>query len=176
MNNSKINIGDRISVIDDITKGVVVSTNNDLFQVKDNDGFLHFYKANEILKVKDDLFHNIKIKPKEKTTQTHSKQKILVKKETFLEVDLHIHQITHSNKHLSNTDMLQKQVLHAKSKLKFAVKNNIKKIIFIHGKGKGVLKAALLDLLKNYPVKINDASYKKYGQGAMEVSIYKSKL
>lgn len=174
MNVKKIHIGDKIAVIDELTKGTVVSVNNNIFQIKDSDGFLYFYNSDEIIKIEDNLFDNIKVSVKDNTQVNKNSKFVKAKKELIIEVDLHIHQITKSNKYLSNTDMLQKQIAMAKTKLNYAIKNKVQKIIFIHGKGQGVLKAALLKLLETYNVEINDASYKKYGQGAMEVYIYKS--
>ncbi len=168
--------GDQIAVLDEDVKGIVVSINNELIQIKDEHGFLHFYQEYEIVKRPNSLLENIKVKNKDKIGHQSKKTIKKPKKETELEVDLHIHQITQSNRFMSNADMLQKQISTAKTKLNYAIKNNIKKIIFIHGKGQGVLKAELLFLLKNYPVEINDASYKKYGQGAMEVRIFRTKV
>ncbi len=168
-------IGDKISVIDEELKGIIVSINNRIIQIKDEDGFLRLYQTHEIVKIPDTLLKHVRVKNKDKILKQSKKPVKKLKKESVLEVDLHIHQITSSNRFMSNADMLKKQLSTAKTKLDFAIKNNIQKIIFIHGKGQGVLKAELLLLLKNDTVEINDASYKKYGQGAMEVRIFKSK-
>jgi dsDNA-specific endonuclease/ATPase MutS2 len=47
-------------------------------------------------------------------------------------------------------------------------------MVFIHGKGEGVLKLELEYLLKRYNVKFYDANYQKYGLGATEVYIYQN--
>ena len=47
-------------------------------------------------------------------------------------------------------------------------------MVFIHGKGEGVLKLELEFLFKNYNVKWYEASFKKYGLGATEVYIYQN--
>ena len=176
MKNNKFNIGDKVSVIDETITGIITSVNGKIVQLKDENDFLYFYNINEIVLLGDNLYNNIHVSNKDKQKHVVKKNNVKNKKESILEVDLHIHQITHSNKYLSNTDMLLKQISHAKAKLDFAIKNNIQKIIFIHGKGQGVLKAELINVLKNYPVEIHDASFKKYGQGAMEVFIFKSKI
>jgi dsDNA-specific endonuclease/ATPase MutS2 len=48
------------------------------------------------------------------------------------------------------------------------------KIVFIHGKGDGVLRKAVLDLLrKSYPkAELQDASFAEYGFGATLVTIH----
>ncbi|MDE6770914.1 MAG: Smr/MutS family protein, partial [Muribaculaceae bacterium] len=47
-------------------------------------------------------------------------------------------------------------------------------IVFIHGKGEGVLRKAVLDLLKKeYPkAELQDASFREYGFGATLVTIH----
>ncbi|MDY5417104.1 MAG: Smr/MutS family protein, partial [Sodaliphilus sp.] len=47
------------------------------------------------------------------------------------------------------------------------------KIVFIHGKGEGVLRRALLDELKRkWPrCAVQDASFQEYGFGATQVTI-----
>ena len=49
------------------------------------------------------------------------------------------------------------------------------KIVFIHGKGEGVLRRAILDeLRRKYPrCTVQDASFQEYGFGATQVTIHK---
>ena len=176
MKSEKFKIGNKIAVLDDTIQGVIISIVGNNIELEDENGFVYTYKENEIVLVDDELFTNLKVKIKDKSISEKRKNIIKAKNESVLEVDLHIHQITKSNKYLSNTDMLLKQITHAKIKLNFAINNNITKIVFIHGVGQGVLKTELHLLLKSYPVQINDASYRKYGKGAMEVYIFKSKI
>ena len=163
------NIGDNISVIDDTIKGVIIAIKDKIIQLEDEDGFVYSYNFNEVVVIDNDLYSNIKSIPKNRKITSVKRKIVKAKKQTVLEVDLHIHQITHSNKYLSNSAMVTRQIAHAKAKLDYAIKHHIQKVVFIHGKGKGVLRTELLHLLKNYKVEINDASYKKYGKGAMEV-------
>ena len=48
------------------------------------------------------------------------------------------------------------------------------KIVFIHGKGEGVLRKAVIELLKkDYPkAELQDASFREYGFGATLVTIH----
>lgn len=48
------------------------------------------------------------------------------------------------------------------------------KIVFIHGKGEGVLRRALLDeLRRKWPAcAVQDASFQEYGFGATQVTIH----
>jgi len=172
-----IKIGAKVSVIDETIKGIIVTIKNNEIIIKDENEFLYKYEQSELVVIDDvDILNNIEvIKVKEKGIQNRKREtKAKRKTESLLEVDLHIHQITKSNKGMRNHTMLTKQLSVAKQQLNYAIDNKIKKVVFIHGVGKGVLKEELYHLLKKYPVEINDASYKKYGQGAMEVIILKN--
>ena len=174
MDSKIFNIGDRVAVLDDDMQGIVVNNDNAI-QIEDENGFLYSFNAEDIIKVGGDLLEKITVKPKAKISRKASKVS-KIKKQQQLEIDLHIHQITHSNAYMSNSDMLQKQMAVVKMKLEYAMKNYIQKVVFIHGVGQGVLKKELIKFLQKYPIEINDASYRKYGRGATEVYIYKSKI
>jgi dsDNA-specific endonuclease/ATPase MutS2 len=93
------------------------------------------------------------------------------------EVDLHIEEITDDHTHLSNGEIVDMQMKHARSILEKARKNKINKVVFIHGKGKGTLRQELLNFLSGYTnLEWYDASFKRYGGGATEVRIFTSKV
>ena len=92
---------------------------------------------------------------------------------TILEVDLHINELLDNTHGLSNTDMLNYQLEKFHEVLaKYANKKG-QKIVFIHGKGEGVLRKAIEKELKtrykNYYYQ--DASFREYGFGATMVTI-----
>lgn len=181
-----IKIGDRVVVLDEAISGKVSKIVSDTVFVLTDDGFeLEFLPyellvQNETTPIKSHLFSDkslseiisekehitkhksIKAKPKERTQPT-------------MEVDLHIHQLTDKDKHMSNYEMLDLQLQTAKRQLEFAITKRIQKIVFIHGVGEGVLKAELETLFGRYEnVKYYDADYQKYGLGATEVYIYQN--
>lgn len=88
-------------------------------------------------------------------------------------VDLHINQLLDSTTGMSHTEMLNYQLDTVRKTLAEHEKEKGKKIIFIHGKGEGVLRKAVIDLLryryKSYPYQ--DASFQEYGYGATQVTI-----
>lgn len=94
-------------------------------------------------------------------------------KDPVLEIDLHIEQLLDSTAGMSNADILEYQM----NKFNEVMQDNIKrkgfKIVFIHGKGDGVLKSAITKELKNKykKVYIQDASFQEYGFGATMVTI-----
>lgn len=91
-----------------------------------------------------------------------------------IEVDLHIHALTDSIAGLQNSDMLTMQLDTVEATMKANSRRIGQKIIFIHGKGNGVLRRAVLDLLKRkYPsAELQDASFAEYGFGATLVTIH----
>ncbi len=92
----------------------------------------------------------------------------------ILEVDLHIHELLDNTHGLSNADMLQYQLKKFVEVMEQYKNQQGKRIVFIHGKGEGVLRKAILDELKRkYPrCKWQDASFQEYGFGATQVTIH----
>ncbi len=170
MQKSKFSIGDKVSVLDDVITGTVVAIHNKRITIIDTNEFRYSYNESELVLKKSFDFKLQKEAVLKNKKSINSKSKDKAKKMLLLEVDLHIHQITDYNtKNWSNFEILSYQLNHAKQKLAYAMKNKIPKIIFIHGKGKGVLRAELQELFLEYPVAVQDASYVKYGFGAVEV-------
>ncbi len=89
------------------------------------------------------------------------------------EVDLHINQLLDSTTGMSNADILEYQLTKFREVLEKMKDRKGQKIVFIHGKGDGVLRNAILTELKtkykNYPCQ--DASFREYGFGATMVTI-----
>ncbi len=92
---------------------------------------------------------------------------------SVLEVDLHITELVDSTAGLSPADMLNLQVDEFRKVMDENLKNHGRKIVFIHGKGEGVLRSALMKEL-NHRYKghdVQDASFREYGFGATQVTI-----
>jgi len=179
------NIGDYVYVLDEALSGVIIKISNSIFTIKDQDGFELSFSASEIVKKEDDslskgVFSSKSIRKVllEKELNKKKTLKRVKPKDRFqpsMEVDLHIHQLVKSEKHLTSHDKKLIQLDTAKHKLEFAMQKKIQKIVFIHGVGDGTLKLELEYLFKRYNnLKFYDADYKKYGQGATEVYIYQN--
>lgn len=116
----------------------------------------------------------IEMAMKEKTTQRPRKEAIVKKpKKEILEIDLHIHELLDNTNGLSPADILEYQIGKFKEVMDENIRSKGKKIVFIHGKGDGILRNALLKELKtNYKsVYFQDASFREYGYGATMVTI-----
>ena len=94
-------------------------------------------------------------------------------KNAIIEVDLHIHQLLDSTAGMSNADMLEYQLKKFNEVMTENLHHKNQKIVFIHGKGDGVLKNALLKELKTKykQCSVQDASFQEYGFGATMVII-----
>lgn len=175
--NDKFNLGDHVGVISDTLTGVIVKIESQLITIVCEDGFEYSYKPNELIINKDWdklISHS---SPQDLTIKSSKpKAQFKVKKGNYIkEVDLHIHELIENEMGMSNFEKLSLQLKVAQKELEKAISKKHPKIIFIHGRGAGVLKSELKSLFKKYQVDFHDASYTEYGQGATEVIIYQNK-
>lgn len=91
----------------------------------------------------------------------------------IIEVDLHIGALLDTTVGMSNGDMLEVQMDTFRRVLAENKHNKGQRIVFIHGKGEGVLRRAILDELRaKYKTYTHqDASFREYGFGATMVTI-----
>ena len=68
------------------------------------------------------------------------------------EIDLHIERLVENHRNLSNYEIVQIQIRHCEFTIEKAIKNNVSRLVVIHGKGEGVLKEEVRQLLKKYQV------------------------
>lgn len=91
----------------------------------------------------------------------------------ILEVDLHIQELLDNTAGLSNGDMLNYQLDKFREVMDQYASQKGQKIVFIHGKGDGVLRKAIEKELKTRYKQhyYQDASFREYGFGATMVTI-----
>lgn len=91
----------------------------------------------------------------------------------IIEVDLHINALLDSTTGMSNGEMLEYQLDTFRKVLAENRNNKGQRIVFIHGKGEGTLRRAILDELrtKYKEYSSQDASFREYGFGATMVTI-----
>lgn len=111
-----------------------------------------------------------------KETDVPAKPQTIIKrggKNEIVEVDLHIGELLDDTHGMSNSEILNYQLDKFREVMEQYKNKREQRIVFIHGKGDGVLRKALLDELKRkYPVcKTQDASFQEYGFGATMVTI-----
>lgn len=91
----------------------------------------------------------------------------------FLIIDLHANKLLEQTEGLTSLDILNYQLKEFRDTLYYYRKKKNTKIVFIHGKGEGILRNAIINELrfkyKNY--QYQDASFQEYGYGATQVTI-----
>lgn len=112
-----------------------------------------------------------KAAPKTEDKQQKRPQKQMVG--NILEVDLHIDQLLETTHGMDNKDMLDYQMDTFRKTLEEYKLRRGMKIVFIHGKGDGILRQRILWELQTKYKRFNhqDASFKQYGYGATMVTI-----
>ncbi|MDR3705391.1 MAG: DUF2027 domain-containing protein [Paludibacteraceae bacterium] len=96
-----------------------------------------------------------------------------IEKNDVLEVDLHIDELLDTTAGMTNADMLQYQLDKFNQVLEENKNRKGHKIVFIHGKGEGVLRNEIMKQLKSKysGYYVQDASFREYGFGATMVTI-----
>ena len=86
------------------------------------------------------------------------------------EVDLHIDMLTERPADLTPHEAFEMQMHYFRLCMDHAIQNKMKRVVFIHGVGQGVLKDEILKELKEYDnIHFFAAPMSKYGVGATEV-------
>jgi hypothetical protein len=112
----------------------------------------------------------------QKSTADKPKSQPIVKrggKQDIIEVDLHIGELLDDTTGMSNSEMLNYQIDKFREVMEQYKNKREQRIVFIHGKGDGVLRKAIIDELKRKysSCRYQDASFQEYGFGATLVTI-----
>jgi cell division ATPase FtsA len=181
----KFEVNDKVEVLDDALKGIVINVQGDEVTIETSEGFSLDFNESELVKIEaqqsrmismnDEAFSEI-LKEKEQNKRPKSiKIKPKDRNIPAMEIDLHIEKLVKSYQGMGNYDILNLQLETAKRQLEFAMRKRIQKIVFIHGVGEGILKAELDFLLGRYDnLKFYEADYQKYGVGATEVYFFQN--
>lgn len=125
-------------------------------------------KQTDVLSLKEEMFKkDITVQPsKDSGKKSQSRPPVI-------EVDLHADALLETKAGLSNADILHVQLEHFYRALDENKNFKGQKIVFIHGKGEGVLRNEILRQLKNRYKNYSsqDASFREYGFGATMVTI-----
>ena len=93
-----------------------------------------------------------------------------------MEIDLHLHAIVDSQSGLDSTTMIELQLAHFERMLQIGIRQRMKKLVFIHGIGQGVLRHQIWSRVDQYypDCSCRSADPRVYGSGATEVWIGES--
>ena len=184
-------VGNKVKFLNENLEGIVKSVHqNGKVTVEANNGFDYELSVNELIVINQDNTHSylldekqvkdkIKLfKPEKNVSEGFLGKYTTTTKyqfEKIIEIDLHLEELVEFPMRLDDWQRLHTQMSHAKKCLNAAFNQKIRKLVFIHGVGEGVLKLELEYLFGRYNnVKFYDANYQKYGLGATEVYIYQN--
>ena len=110
-----------------------------------------------------------KEKEKAKARMEHKKEK-----NEIIEIDLHAHELLDTMAGMSKGDIKDYQMEVFRKTMQAHLHEKGRRIVFIHGKGEGVLRKAITDELKRSfkTCEYQDASFQQYGFGATMVIIH----
>ncbi len=183
----KLAVGNKVKFINENLEGEVKTIISEkIVLVSCSDGFDYEVSINDILIIGEDNQHVYNVDVTEITTKLISNNKKQDKKgllskyidsnkykyESVLEIDLHLEELVEFPEKLDDWQRLHTQMQHVKNCLSAAIDENIRKIVFIHGVGTGVLKTELHNYLSGFDhLIIAAADFREYGVGATEVII-----
>ena len=195
----KVKVGDRVKFLNDVGEGVVIKVGTSIAIVEDESGFDHEYDLAELLPVGGEVEEEERYgnnlpdmsevlardisEEKQKKLQEAFDIKYANERATnqkrrgeFMEVDLHFHELIEDMSGLKDRTKLDIQLNHFERMMRIAAEQRIKKVIFIHGVGQGVLRHQIRSRLEMYypECSVRDANPREYGSGATEVLLGQS--
>ena len=174
-------IGDNVNFLNEAGGGKVIGVEGKTITVETDDGFDYQYQASQLVlaggsyEISDKDFEKIVNQEQndKQDAQFYKRFKHLEKMHNSdeMEVDLHIESLIDSHKGMPNYQIIEVQMAAFKRKMNVAISRNMKRIVFIHGVGAGVLREEIRSELRTfYPeYEFLDGSYQRYGGGATEV-------
>lgn len=190
----KVKVGDRVKFLNDVGEGVVIKVETSIAIVEDESGFDHEYDLAELLPVggeveEEERYGNNLPDMSEVLARDISEEKQKKLQEAFdikyanerasnqkrrgefMEVDLHFHELVEDMSGLKDRTKLDIQLNHFERMMRIAAEQRIRKVIFIHGVGQGVLRHQIRSRLEMYypECSVRDANPREYGSGATEV-------
>lgn len=194
----KFKVGDKVRFLDEVGEAVIKKIiDDDLVVVEDDSGFDYQYQAKGLMLANNRMeeydaydkvtpsereiidknidAEKVKVADKDFQNKYKSLEETYHKTADFMEVDLHIHELVDSETGMDATAKLELQIEHFERMLKNAERDRIRRIVFIHGVGEGVLRQKIRELLRMYypNMTFHDADYRRYGYGATEIRIEK---
>jgi hypothetical protein len=174
-------IGEKVGFLNEKGGGIIVKIVGQSIYVEDESGFDRPFKANELVKIHSTQF-DVPESIEKLAEASGKKLSIAPEKSSHIrifkdywEIDLHLEDLIEhfGNKISINKDeSLYKQMSVFKDFYQKARTKKVKKLIIIHGYGKGILRDELHVFLKGQDgVEFFDAPYVEYGHGATQVEI-----
>jgi hypothetical protein len=196
--NREFKVGDTVRFLNDEGEGIILSfPSSDVALVEDSSGFAYEHEVRELVHVvplDKELKKYEEVNPDlasllernidaDMVKRANADFKAIYKgkqgteikgKGDWMEVDLHAHELLESQRGMTNGDIVVYQLEHFERMLRNAEEKKMKRVVFIHGVGQGVLRQEIRRILNEYypHCEFMDAPYHIYGYGATEVRIH----
>jgi len=122
-----------------------------------------------VIRVVEDDFSDM-VFMKEANQKNISKPHSHRRDDVEIEIDIHIEKLTNNYRSLSNAQIVTIQLKHTEETMRKAFSSGMHRVVIIHGVGNGVLKQEVRKFLRRYSgIRVEDASFRKYGNGATVV-------
>lgn len=186
--------GQRVKFLNDVGSAVVLRMEGELVVVEDEDGFERSVERRELIaalepEVEADKYGNTipdiatllaqdvgekrmrELQKEFEVRYQNSQATSMARRDAHMEVDLHIHELVDDQRGLPDRTKLAIQMDHFDRMMDIAKREKLRRIVFIHGVGQGVLRHQIRTSLdQHHP----DCTYRegdprKYGSGATEV-------
>lgn len=164
-----IKVGDRVQLLDQPWQGVVEEICGARASVLLDDGFSEWVAITKII-IQDTInYSDIEILDLEKNQTKH----IEIRPLRIEEIDLHIENLFVHWRSIPVEQILDRQMQAFKEEFRVCKKKKIDQLIVIHGKGSGVLKRNLHDLLKTLPhISFEEMNTGKFKQAAIKINFH----
>ncbi len=195
----EIKIGDRVKFLNDVGEGVVLELKGKIVVIEDEYGFDREYHINELISVgekqEEALMYGNKLpelseilardvsEEQQKKIQksfeikyANARANNQKRRGEFMEIDLHFHELVDDVSGLKDRTKLDIQLNHFERMMRIAAEQRIKRVVFIHGVGQGVLRHQIRTRLELYypNCTVRDANPREYGSGATEIFLGQS--
>mgnify|MGYP001571726896 FL=1 len=197
----EIKIGSEVKFLNDVGGGIVLEIFSDgTASVQGEDGFDMKYNLTELMLVSDSITeqeeeYNNKLPDLAKIIAqdvNEERQKLIQKdfeikyanvratnqqrRGEHMVIDLHIHELIDDQSGLQDRTKLDIQLNHFERMMRIAGEQRVKRVIFIHGVGQGVLRSQIRTRLGSYypDCTVRDGNPREYGAGATEVILGQS--
>nr|WP_317207198.1 Smr/MutS family protein [Chryseobacterium sp. R2A-55] len=136
-------IGDKVSVVDDNLKGLVTSVHGETVVFRDEFGFTHQYKMNELVLQNPNIYEGLKTIQKSESPKPVSRKH----QRKHLILDLHFEKLVENPQFYDSTERIFIQKEKLMETFEFCRKNHLKQLEIVHGIGDGVVQKMVHDFL-----------------------------
>ena len=190
-----LKVGTKVRFLDEVGNGIVTKILSEAkVMVEDDSGFEYPYDASRLLVIEDakeekmayervipsvleivqqDLSAERKTRIEKDFKTKYKEANARSNERSDMEVDLHMHAIVDSQSGLEPSTMLELQLAHFERMLQIGIRQRMKKLVFIHGIGQGVLRHQIWSRVDQYypDCSCRSADPREYGSCATEVWI-----